>query len=615
MDGSKQQFEYKAEMKQLLHLIAHSLYTNTEIFVRELVSNSSDALNKLRFKKLTDSNIIDPESDLKISIEIDKDNNTFSIEDTGVGMTKDDLINEIGTVAKSGTLEFLKKIKENKKSLDSNLIGQFGVGFYSIFMVTDEVTIETRYCEEGSEAYRFVSSGQDTFTIEESDRQTRGTKISFKLNEENKEFAEKYRIDSILNKYSNFVDFPLYLNGDKVNTVQAIWHKKKDDVGQEELNEFYKYIANDSQEPLGHLHLDIEGTVNFKALIFMPKTAPPMLFRDAGEKTLHLYTSKVFIQDDAKELLPDYLRFLKGVVDTEDLPLNVSREVTQNSPVMTKIKNVLTSRVLSMLQDWADKEKGKYEEFFKNFGSLFKTGINSDFSNKDKIIELLRFESSSTKAGELTSFNGYVSRMKPDQKEIFYISGQHRDAIENNPNLEYFRDKELEVIYLTDPVDYFTFPYIREYDEKNIVSIDKADIDIEKDEKQEEKLSEDASKSLIDKFKEVLGDKVENIIESKRLVSSPVTLVVGNQGMDAQMEKMMQMLDQSFTASKRILEVNMSHPIIKNLHKLFIADSNDPLIGNSINQLFDGAMLLEGQMKSPSEFVERMHDIMEKATK
>jgi molecular chaperone HtpG len=409
------------------------------------------------------------------------------------------------------------------------------------------------------------------------------------------------------------VDFPLFVGEERVNTVQALWHKKKAEINEDEIDEFYKFISNDYQKPMAHLHLDIEGNVNFKALIFIPETAPPTPFTDQQDKTLHLYSSKVFIQDDAKELLPEYLRFCKGVVDTEDLPLNVSREVTQSSPVMAKIRKVITGKILSLLEEWAADDKEKYEKFFRNFGSMFKTGVNSDFAHKDRIVELLRFESSATEAGELTSLNGYVSRMKPDQNDIFYTSGSNREELERNPNLEYFRKKDLEVLLLTDPVDVFTVPYLNEYDGKPLKSIEKADIDLKKEE-DEEAIEGEEKTSLIEKFKSVLGDKVEDVIESKRLVDSAATLVVGKQGMDPQMEKMMQMLDRDYTSSKRILEINTSHPLIANLARINKESPEDQKLEDSIRQLFEGAMLIEGHIKSPTDFVKRMTEFMVKAT-
>lgn len=622
-ESNIQQYEYQAELKQLLHLIVHSLYTHPEVFLRELISNASDALNKVRFRLLTDKNLLDKDVNQEIRITVDAKEGSFSIEDSGIGMTKADLIERIGTVASSGTMEFLEQLKNSKEKLDLNLIGQFGVGFYSVFMVADEVTIETRHAEPDSQGYRWKSDGKGTFTIEEIDRPARGTKIFFKFNEAGKEFANEYRIRQIINKYSNFVDFPILLNGERINKVEALWHRPKGEVKEEELNEFYKFISNDYQDPLGHLHLSIEGAVNFKALLFIPQKLPPFYFRHEDEKSLHLYSRKIFIQDDCKELLPEYLRFMKGVVDTEDLPLNVSREVTQSSPVMAKIRNTLVSKILALLEEWAKNEPAKYEKFHKNFGPVFKLGVNSDFSNREKLIELLRFESTMTEKGSLTSLKNYVSRMGTEQKEIYYLSGENRELLERSPNLEYFRKKGIEVLLLTDPVDVFIVPGIGEYDKKPLKSIEKADIDLKKDEtEQREALSENLAKSLIQVFKETLGDKVEDVIESKRLVDSPATLVIGKEGMDAQMEKMLKMfqsrgegLAKDFPGSKRILEINTAHPLIKNLSRLNMGSATDPLLRQCILQLYEGLLLLNDDLPSPTDFINRMNEIMVAATK
>ncbi|MDD3124405.1 MAG: molecular chaperone HtpG [Candidatus Kapabacteria bacterium] len=610
MNANANKFEFKAEMKQLLHLIIHSLYTNPEVFIRELVSNASDALNKVRFRLQSEEAVYSPESELNIKITLDKENNLFSIEDTGDGMSHDDLVGRLGTIASSGTLKFLEQMKESKQAIDSNMIGQFGVGFYSVFMVTDEATVESRSSALDGKAYIWQSDGQSTFTVSEGTRTERGTKISFKLKDEYKQYLEDYTVKGILKKYSNFVDFPLSVNGEVVNTVSALWHKKKDDVKPEELTEFYKFITNDFEAPLGHLQLNIEGNVNFKALLFIPATAPNTLFKDVAEKSVQLYSSKVFIQDDCKELLPDYLKFVRGVVDTEDLPLNVSREVVQSSPVMSKIKNVLTSKLLGLFDEWAQKDKEKYDKFFKNFGSLFKTGVTSDYTNKDKILELLRFESSAQPKGETTSLCAYAGRMKPDQKEIFYLLGERRDTIEENPKLEYYRKHDLEVLYLTDTVDYFTIPYIFEYDKKPLISIEKAEIKADDAEVSAE--AKEISVDIIKSFKDILGDKVEDVRVSNRLVESPVTLVAGANSLDPQMEKMMQVFDKNFAKTKQILEVNMEHPLIKNLHNMMQSGKN---VSEYVGQLYDGALLLEGSLNSPADYVKRMTEIMLEATK
>lgn len=611
-----QQFEYQAELKQLLHLIIHSLYTHPEVFLRELISNASDALNKVRFRMLTDQNVLDADAKLNVKITLNSEDKSITIEDSGIGMTRDDLIKRIGTVASSGTLEFVQQLKAQKgQKIDANLIGQFGVGFYSVFMVTDEVTVETRHADQDSRGYRWQSAGEGTYTIEEIDKATRGTRIFFKLKEDAAEFAEEYRIKNIINKYSNFVDFPILLNGQEVNRVEALWHKPKSELKEEQLNEFYKFVSNDYQDPMGHLHLSIEGSVNFKALLFIPQTAPPLHLRHEDDRTVHLYSNKIFIQDDCKDLLPEYLRFVKGVVDTEDLPLNVSREVTQSSPAMVKIRSTLTNKLLGLLEDWARNDPAKYQRFYQTFAPLFKLGLNTDFSNRERLVELLRFESTVTEDGDVTSLKNYLTRMGSEQKEIYYLSGEKRELLLRNPNLEYFRKKDIEVLLLTDPIDVFILPAVGQYQEKPLKSIDKADIDLQRDGDETERLSENLSKSLIDVFKETLGERVENVQESKRLVDSPATLVVGDSGMDAQMEKMMKMFQQDFTGSRRILEINTAHPLIKNLSRMNLADSTDPLLRKAILQVYEGALLLEGSLSAPSEFVQRMTELMVEATK
>lgn len=612
-----QEFEYKAEMKQLLHLIVHSLYTHREIFLRELISNASDALNVIRFRQLTDEELLDKDAPLEIKIQVDKEAGTFSIEDTGVGMTRSELINNIGTIASSGTLRLLKQMSAQDKPIDASLIGQFGVGFYSVFMVTDEVTIETRHAKADSKGYRWKSGEGGRYTIEEVDKPTRGTKISFTLRDDAKEFSDEFRIKEIIKKYSNFVDFPITVGEEQCNSVSALWQKRKDDVTDEELQEFYKFLSNDFQAPLGHLHVALEGSVNFKALLFIPESSPMSVFKETEAKGLHLYSSRVLIQDRCQDLLPRYLGFVEGVVDTEDLPLNVSREVTQSSPVMSKINKVLTGRVLGLLEEWARTDVEKYQKFYTSFASLLKTGVNTDFTNKDRLIDLLRFESSALEPGKLTSFKEYVERMPDGQSEMYYAAGERRDALERNPNLEYFKKHGIEVLFLTDTVDVFVVPSIPEYDKTPLKSVDKADISVSDGAKEEEKdgdVKETAAFSLLGTFKEILIDKVEDVIASKRLVDSPVTLVVGEKGLDLQTERMMKMLNKQYTTQKKIMEVNLSHPLIKNLWARHQKDIKDPWLKRCILQLYEGALLLEGNLNDPNEYVNRMVEVMEQAT-
>ncbi len=611
------QFEFKAEMKQLLHLIVHSLYTHPEIFLRELISNGSDALNKARFLQLTDrDNLLDAEAPLHIKIEVDAEAQTFSIEDTGIGMTQADLIERIGTVASSGTLAFLEELKAGGGTLDGELIGQFGVGFYSAFMVTDEITIETRHAASDSQGYQWQSQGTGTFTIDEIDRAERGTKISFKLKDEAKDFGQVWRVKDIIKKYSNFVDFPILVNGEEVNAVSALWQRSKSEITEEERNEFYRFISTDAAKPMGHLHLSLEGRVNFKALLFVPSKLPPGFYYGQLPKQLHLYADRVFIQDDCEALLPEYLRFIAGVVDAEDLPLNVSREVTQSSPLLARIKEILTKRILSMLEDWAKHDAEKYQAFYEAHRRLFAMGVQSDFANRERLLNLLRFATTQAEAGQLAGLADYAGRMQPDQKAIYYLAGENRDAVLKNPNLEYFKKQNLEVLLLTDPVEVFIAPFIMQYDEKPLKSIEDADLDVPtEDETAEEALENKTADKLLARFKEILGGTVEDVVASKRLVDSAATLVVPEGGMGAHMERMMKAMDENYQGRTKILEVNLGHPLIQNLAHWQSRKNKAQLVEDCIRQVYEGARLIDGTLESPTEYVARMTHLMELATK
>jgi len=604
--------EFKAEMKQLLHLIIHSLYTHEEIFLRELISNASDALNKIRFRMLTDRDVVDADAEQRIDISLNKNDNTLVLRDTGVGMTRDDLLKRIGTVASSGTLEFVQELKKQDGPVDASMIGQFGVGFYSAFMVADTITVDTRHADKDSQGLRWTSDGGGSYTIEETDRTERGTTITLHLKEDKGEFAEEWHVKSIIRKYSNFVDFPVHVEGELVNTVDALWYKSKSDVTDEQLTEFYKFVSNDTDEPLGHLQLSLEGVVSFKALLFIPKKAPRGMFHEDYKYGVHLHSSKVFIQDDAKNLLPDWCRFVKGVVDTEDLPLNVSREITQNSPVLAKIRKILTGKILGMLESWAETEPEKFATFSKEFGPLFKSGIQFEFEHRDQMIELFRFESSIKESGEWTGFAAYVDRKPSDQDKIYYVLADGRDAALRNPNMEYFTANDMEVLLMTEPVDAFIMPGIPKYKDFDLVSIESSDLKLDK--KKKGGLKKGETKKLVERFKDVLGDRVEDVRSSDRLVDSAVTLVTGTAGMDAQMERMMRMMDDSFTGSKKVLEVNTSHPLIKNLSALGDKPDSDAQISDAIEQLYEAALLLEGSLENPADFVRRMTAFMEQST-
>jgi molecular chaperone HtpG len=607
-------FEFKAEMKQLLHLIIHSLYTHPDIFLRELISNASDALNKVQFALLTNPDIYQADLDRKIVISGDKEARTLSITDTGIGMTRDDLIDRIGTVASSGTMQFIKELTESGKPLDGKMIGQFGVGFYSAFMVADRITLTTRSINPGDTGWQWESDGSGSFTVEACERETRGTTLTLHLKEDAESFAEPWRQKEVIRKYSNFVDFPIFVDDEQVNTVKALWQKNKSDVTDEEIVEFYKFVANAYDEPLGHLLLHIEGRVDFSALLFVPSKAPPGMFREDFEYGVHLYSNNVFIQNDCKSLLPDYLRFIKGVVDTADLPLNVSREVTQSSPVMAKTQQILTGKMLGMLKEWALDTPEKYTMFFKEFGPIFKTGLASDFANREEITELIRYESTTTERGVQTSLAAYVDRMKPGQDKIYFLMGSDRSSTEANPNLEYFKKNDLEVLLLIDPVDVFTISGLTKYKEYDIVSAEKVEIKEDAGDSSTKGITKKESKKLIDQFKSVLGDRVEDVVVSKRLVDSAATLISGESGMDAQMERMMRIMDESFSGAKKVLEINTRHPVIRNLSSMSKDAGKSELVDRTILQIFEGTQLLDGVLESPTDFVERMTAIMVAAT-
>jgi molecular chaperone HtpG len=607
-----EEFKFQAEMSQLLHLITHSLYTHREIFLRELISNASDALNKLHFASLTDDKVLGDDTELKIDISLDEKKKTFTLSDNGVGMSHDELISNLGTIANSGTSKFMDKLTGNKEA-DLELIGRFGVGFYAVFMVTDEVTVETRSFKD-KKGFRWISSGTGSYSIEEIELEKRGTSISFKFKKDADEFAHKWKIESTIKKYSDFVSYPISLNKESANKSKAIWTRDQNEVKDEEYKDFFKYISHGQSDPLTWLHLKVEAPVQFKAIAYIPTEPERELFTQNLDPKMHLYVKRVFIQDDCKDLVPQWLRFVQGVVDSEDLTLNVSREVTQFSPVMEKINKYLVRKILAELKSWTTKEPEKYEQFWKNFGNFIKEGIHADFTNKEKLTELYRAESS-LEEGKLVSLAEYVERMVTDQNEIYYVYGKNREAIEQSPNLEYFRKNKIEVLYLYEEIDDFIMPSLGPYKEKQLVGIDKADLKLsEQDENTKNIMEEGSKKSLLSLFKKILGEKVGDVIESQRLVSSACTLVSPKDGMNANMERMMKMMDKNFQGGKRVMEINLTNPLIQHLAEIQKKNSEDKLLKECIEQLYEGACLLEGSLEDPTKMVPRASVIMEKAT-
>lgn len=591
--------EFKAEMKQLLHLIVHSLYTHPEVFLRELISNASDALNKVRLAQASGETLRDSNLKLEIRIEADPKTGKFSIEDTGIGMNQDELIQHLGTIAKSGTLDFLKKMNEEGKDR-SDFIGQFGVGFYSIFMVTKSVEVQTLSAAPEAEACKWISDGESTFQVGLSDRKLRGTRVEFILNEDKREYADEYKLREVIQNYSNFADFPIFMNGEQINKVEAIWRKKPSAIKEDEYNEFYKFITNDYDSPLKRIHLDIEGAaVSFKALLFIPKKAPFDIYRTFQDKGPDLYSNRVLIRHDFKDLLPEYLRFVRGVVDTSELPLNVSRELTQSSPVTIKIKDILTKRILTNLQDWATKEPAHYCDFFNEFGLMLKSGIESDSKSKEKIAELLRFETNKSDAKRNKGLADYFQGLKPEQSGIYYLSGDDAEAVRNNPKLEYYKKNDLEVILLQDHSDLFCVSALREYKEKKFMPIDEAGAELQAKDKIERPENQ-MDKDLLHQFKSVLKDDVADVRISKRLVDSVATLTRSEGGPDAATERMMRMMGQALPETKKILEINSDHPLIRNLARATLIDSSKAKSQKYIQLIYDSAKLSEGSL-SPSE--------------
>jgi molecular chaperone HtpG len=619
-----QKHEFKAEIKQLLEILVHSLYTSREIFLREIISNASDALDKLRFESTRGAEIIDSELPLDISILFDEKNNTITVKDSGIGMTQEELINNIGTIAKSGSSEFIKQLADSASDAN-NIIGKFGVGFYSVFMVAKEVIIKTKSFKKEEPAIEWSSDGLGDYEISEiKDEIKRGTTIEIHLKDDAKEFAEKYRIESIIKKHSNFISFPIYLENEKVNTISAIWREPKSNITKEQYNEFYKYLTYDSEEPLDVIHISIDAPIQFNSVLFIPKKNQDFFGYNRENYGLDLYVRRVLIQHKNKDLLPEYLGFIKGVVDSEDLPLNISRETLQENIVFTKISNHITSQVFSYLTKLAKDEPEKYKELWKEHNRVFKLGY-SDYANMDKYSELLRFNSSfNEKAEDLVSLEEYVSRFKEGQNEIYYAVGNSREAIATDPHLEIFKNKGLEVLYLYDPIDEFVVSSIRKYKEFDFKSVDHIDfnkIDKLKNEKEKtsslEELSKDDSKqfdSLLAKIKGILGDRVVEVKESQRLSDSAACVVSPDEGFSSSMQKILRMSNKDLTEQKKIFEINKDHKLTRNLLKVFKADSNDEFIKDTVEQLYESALLLEGSLIDPHKLASRINKMLDQSS-
>ena len=616
--------KFQTEVNQLLHLIIHSLYSSKEIFLRELISNASDALDKLKYLTLTDDTFKSIKYDPKIEISyLDKDNKLLTVSDCGIGMNKDGLAKNLGTIARSGTKQFLENLTGDSKK-DSSLIGQFGVGFYSSFMVADKVEVISRKAGE-KEAWIWTSDGKSGYSIDNSVRKTAGTDIVLHLNDEGKEFVNRWEIQNIIKKYSNHIPFPIFLHyeeekydkkgevkgkekkTDQVNAASAFWKRPKSELKKKDYNEFYKTISHDHEDPMMHIHTQAEGTLDYTTLFYIPKIAPFDLFQVDHQAGVKLYVKRVFITEDDKELMPSYLRFVRGIIDSEDLPLNVSREILQKNRILAKIKSNSVKKILSELTALT-KKKDKYLEFYEQYGRLLKEGAYQDFENRDTLLELLKFKSSKT--DDYTSLEEYVDRMKEDQKSIYHITGENEESLRNSPLLEMYNGKDMEVLIMDDPFDEIIIPSLQKYKEKPFKSVHHSDAadDLKTEDSKSDKKD---LKQLIKKIKKVLGDQVKDVLVSSRLNESPSCIVADQNDPTAKMQEMFKAMGQSTMPDvKPILEINPEHKIVKKMKSLGKTKTFEDLCW----LLYEQAMLIEGvKLPNPATFVTRLNNFLIKS--
>ncbi len=605
-----EQHSFQAEIQQLLSIVIHSLYTDREVFVRELVSNAADACEKLRFLQASGQS---PTGDNgpSIAITANEAESTLTIADTGIGMNRDELVQNLGTIAHSGTKAFLKALAEQQKP-DTRLIGQFGVGFYSAFMVAKQVTVVTRSQAAGSEGWKWTSEGGNGYTLESAPDATPGTQITLSLKDEAKEFAQAGNLERIVKRYSNFVAFPLELDGKRVNTVQAIWARSKNEVKEEEYKEFYEYLAHDNEAPKYRLHFTADAPIAIQALLFVPSRSLEMPGMVRQESEVHLYCRKVLIESKPKGLLPEWLRFVRGVVDSEDLPLNVSRERMQDSDLMRKLSKALTNRFLKHLAEEAEKDAAAYDGFYSEYHRFLKEGVLSDWENQAALAKLVRYESSATEAGKKTSMADYVKRMPEGQKDIYYLLAKDRAAAEASPYFEVFRARKFEVLFVDDPIDEFVMDRLREFDSKSITAAEKAELDVE-DASKDGALSDDEATSLAGWLKLTLGEAVHEVRSSKRLVDSPVVALDSDKYMTASMRRTLKSMGRDAMAGEDAapdLEINPRHPVIVKLNQL---RQNDAALAALVaEQLNDQARLASGRLEDPRAMLQRMNALLSK---
>lgn len=624
---NKETLGFEAEVKQILELMIHSVYSDKEIFLRELISNASDACDKLRFESVSDDSLMQDDAELKIRIEIDKKKKTVSVIDNGVGMSRDEVISNIGTIARSGTKKFCESLTGDQAK-DSNLIGQFGVGFYSAFIVADEVTVLTRRAgQDADTGIKWQSTGDGEYTLENIERETRGTEIILHIRKEMKEFLEAIRLQTIIRKYSDHISLPILMKKEKseedkdaedkgeeyeaVNKAAALWARPKKDISEEEHNEFYKHITHDYDGPLAWTHNHVEGRSSYTSLLYIPKRAPFDLWDKNSKHGVKLYVRRVFIMDNAEQLLPEYLRFVRGVIDSNDLPLNMSRELLQRDKMIDSIRTASIKRILTLLEGMAKKDQDKYADFWNEFGPVLKEGVISDHDYRDRLAKLLRF--ATTKGDgekQSVSLEDYVGRMQEGQDKIYYVSAESYSAAVNSPHLEIFRDKDIEVIILHDRIDEWLVNHLTDFEEKQLQSVAKGALDLgdsKEEDKEKVEKAEGEYKSLIEKAQETLGEKVKEVRITNRLTKSPACLVADEHDMGANMQRILSAVGQAAPMSKPVLEINPDHDLLIRLRD----ESDDKRFDDWVNVLFDQALLAEGgQLEDPATYVSRMNDLL-----
>ncbi|WP_415770531.1 molecular chaperone HtpG [Pseudomonas sp. LB3P38] len=627
VETQKETLGFQTEVKQLLHLMIHSLYSNKEIFLRELISNASDAVDKLRFEALSKPELLEGGAELKIRVSFDKDAKTVTLEDNGIGMSREDAITHLGTIAKSGTADFMKHLSGDQKK-DSHLIGQFGVGFYSAFIVADKVDVFSRRAgAAASEGVHWSSKGEGDFEVATIDKAERGTRIVLHLKSGEDEFADGWRLRNIIKKYSDHIALPIELpkevaavegeeqpavEWETVNRASALWTRPRTEIKDEEYQEFYKHVAHDFENPLSWSHNKVEGKLEYSSLLYVPARAPFDLYQREAPKGLKLYVQRVFVMDQAESFLPLYLRFIKGVVDSNDLSLNVSREILQKDPIIDSMKSALTKRVLDMLEKLAKNEPEQYKSFWKNFGQVMKEGPAEDFANKEKIAGLLRFASTNGDEGEqVVGLAEYLARAKEGQDKIYYLTGETYAQVKNSPHLEVFRKKGIEVLLLTDRIDEWLMSYLSDFDGKSFVDVARGDLDLGNlDSEEDKKAAEEVAKSkegLVERLKTALGDSVAEVRVSHRLTDSPAILAIGEQDLGMQMRQILEASGQKVPESKPIFEFNPAHPLIEKLDN----EQSDERFGDLSHILFDQAALAAGDsLKDPAAYVRRLNKLL-----